>query len=1302
MTAYYNRHNNSDLEVLMSRRKRIAILVGQADEYYQAEFICGFEEQAFSYGWDVLIFSTYQKYQSSTWREQGETSVFSIVPYEDLDGIILMLDTLQTPGLADAVEEAAHRRAKCPVISVDKQSKYFFSIFPNHYEGVKFLISHLIEKHGLKDIAFLTGKAWHPYSKERMQAYKDAMEEHGLEIKNNRMFYGDFWYTSGENLGDRLAKDKDNLPEAIACANDCMAIGVAKALADNGIRIPEDVAVIGYDSNEEGRLSPVPITSARLPAGAFGKYAAEAVKIMEEGGTPEAFSNPVDLFTGSSCGCEMKAEDCILALRPVWDTNTSSNSVFSNFNHLDDDLLSQNNLYGIISTLFTYVYQLREFESFNICINDGWEHFGLNAKDFADDGPAKLENKTEAQIDYDFLADPDNFFSGKMANVMTCRPEKFNCDRIGLDMYFDRKDLVPRLDEDRDRPEAFIFSPLHFDNRCFGYAVVSYTTPSSYGDSYRLWLRSLMRGLEIVRRQIVLTKKNEDLESNLIRDPLTGLYNYRGFTQQVDGLLFRYKGSGIDSIGALAVDVRNLSEINNKDGRTAGDKAIVYLGRFIQEAFPEGNVFSFGNGEIIVVDALTDEGKKKFEESITGVRSRLAEFSKTHNYTVPLDVYYGYAEGSPEDRNEFERISSIAVTNKNAYKLRIRSLTDSDSTESDSNKQAEMVNMILDQNKIKYAFQPIIDARTGDIFAYEALMRVDSNPYIQPPVVLKFAELFGRLYDVEAATFNNILDIIDTRTSDFREGAKVFINSIPGQRLKGSDADNLIEMTKRHCNMVVVEFTEENEMSDSELSDMKKDYSDMGVEIAIDDYGTGYSNVSNLLRYMPRYLKIDRSLLTEIHMSPHKQHFVKDIISFSHDNNILALAEGVETQEELATVIFLGVDLIQGYYTARPSEQIIKEIDPAIKAEIIRYNRLEEEDRNKSIYVAGRESRIQLQNLISSDYKGIRVINGEVTYRDVTITGIPGVTSEICLFIENGYSGRITLENVYFSGKKKNAAIIVGEGCDITLVLKGENILESGGICVPASSSLLIEGDGNLNISVNDIESFGIGNGADQSAGNITFDQDGSVDITLYGSKGICIGGGKGAGINIKRGRYFFRMTGQEGVAIGTLTGDTAPVIVNCAINLTTNMMNSVGIGSLSGSLDLKLEHISLTSELNGNDISVIGTLSSARTDINIYSVSLQSRFSASRGLMFGSLSTGPSNIDIDYATVKLECEGKQVSFFRGTDKDSVLKLSNGHYEGRIVSGMEVPLKFDGMDFTHSNVGASVTVNGESLYDGTY
>ena len=1283
----------------MGRRKRIAILVGQADEYYQAEFICGFQKQAFSLDWDVCVFSMYQKYQSNSKREIGETSIFSLVPYEELDGIVLMLDTLQTPGLADAVEEAAHNRAKCPVVSVDKQSKYFFSIFPNHYEGVKFLIDHLIEKHGYKDIAFLTGKAWHPYSKERMQAYKDSMAAHGLEIKNNRLFYGDFWYTSGENLGDRLAKNRDELPEAIACANDCMAIGVAKALVDNGIRVPEDVAVAGYDSNEEGRLSPVPLTSVRLPAGAFGRYAAESIRIMSEGGTPEAFSCPVDFFNGASCGCEMRYDDAVLALRSTWDTNISSNSIFSNFNHLDDDLLAQNNLYGFISTLFTYVYQLREFESFNLCINQDWERYST---DVGGDASALTPGKKKDEhISYDMISDPGKFFSEQMADVLTSRPEKLNKDRIGLEYYFDRKELIPRLDEERSKPEVFIFTPLHFDDKCFGYSVISFTEPSSYGDNYRMWVRSVMRGLETLRREAALVKKNEDLESNLIRDPLTGLYNYRGFTQKVESLLFKYKGSGKDTIGAIAVDIRNLSDINNKDGRAAGDNAIIHLSRFMQEAFPEGYIFSFGNGEIIAVDSLDDSGKKRFEDAVTGVRARLNEFTSAKNYTIPVDIYFGYTEGKPEDRNEFERITSIAVSNKNAYKLRIRSLT-GETGSSDGNQQAELVNDILDHNRIKYHFQPIVNAHTGEIFAYEALMRVDVNPYIQPPVVLKFAELFGRLYDVEAATFKNVLNIIDTRSDEFAKGSKVFINSIPGQRLRGNDVDNLVNVTKRHVNTVVVEFTEENEMSDDELIKLKENYRDMGVEIAIDDYGTGYSNVSNLLRYMPKYLKIDRSLLSDIHTSPHKQRFVKDIISFSHENGILALAEGVETQEELAAVIFLGVDLIQGYYTARPAETIIKEIDPDVKAEILRYNLLEAEERNKIIYIAGRESIIRLQNLIGNGFKSVRVTNGEVTFRDVTISGIPGVTSEMGLTIDDGYSGRITLENVYFSGKKKKAAIIIGEGCDVTLVLRGESILDDGGIIVPPTSSLMIEGNGNLNINVTDIESFGIGNGVDASAGNMVFEQDGTIEITLNVSKGVCIGAGFGAGIDIRRGRYYLNMSGQEGTAIGTLTGNIAPKIDNCAITLTSNMTTAAGIGSLSGSLDLAAEHISYVSEFNGNDIAVIGTISGEKTNLDIYSVSLKSKFNASRGLMYGSLKVNPSVVKLEQNTAILECEGKQVSFFRGVDRNNELSITDSHIEGKIISGMQVPVKLDDMVFKINKSSVSIDVNSEPLYRGNY
>ena len=214
----------------MANRKRIALLVAQADEYYQAQFIEGFIGKAFEHDADVLVFGSYLKYQNNLGREVGETSIFTLLPYEEFDAVAVMADTLQSPGLSDSLEEIIHERCKCPVVFIDKESKYFPSIFPNHYDAVKKLINHLIEDHGYTDIAYLTGKAWHHYSKQRLQAFMDAMSEHNLSVGRDRVFYGDFWYTSGESLGDRLIKKGGNLPQAIACANDCMAIGLAKAL----------------------------------------------------------------------------------------------------------------------------------------------------------------------------------------------------------------------------------------------------------------------------------------------------------------------------------------------------------------------------------------------------------------------------------------------------------------------------------------------------------------------------------------------------------------------------------------------------------------------------------------------------------------------------------------------------------------------------------------------------------------------------------------------------------------------------------------------------------------------------------------------------------------------------------------------------------------------------------------------------------------------------------------------------------------------------------------------------------------
>lgn len=250
----------------MAQRKRIGLLVGHPDEEHQRLFIEGFFSSAFSLDYDVCVFAMYNKYQETTAREIGESTIFSLINYELFDGFIVLSDTIQTKGMADEIEERLKANFKGPVICVDKESKHFTTLMIGHYAAVKKLISHLIEVHGYEDIAFLTGKKWHPHSKERLSAYEDAMKEHGLTVKENRVFYGDFWYSSGETMVEKLLQDKEHMPRAIACANDCMAIGVAQALDAKGFKIPEDVAVIGYDSIEDGRTSPSPITSAPIPS----------------------------------------------------------------------------------------------------------------------------------------------------------------------------------------------------------------------------------------------------------------------------------------------------------------------------------------------------------------------------------------------------------------------------------------------------------------------------------------------------------------------------------------------------------------------------------------------------------------------------------------------------------------------------------------------------------------------------------------------------------------------------------------------------------------------------------------------------------------------------------------------------------------------------------------------------------------------------------------------------------------------------------------------------------------------------
>lgn len=576
-------------------------------------------------------------------------------------------------------------------------------------------------------------------------------------------------------------------------------------------------------------------------------------------------------------------------------------------------------------------------------------------------------------------------------------------------------------------------------------------------------------------------------------------------------------------------------------------------------------------------------------------------------------------------------------------------------SESERNEIA-MVQRLLDYNMFTYHFQPIVRADNGEIYSYEALMRAEGMPGITPFHILKYAELSHRLGEVEQYTFTNVIHYLDEHPKSF-EGRKVFINSMPNVSVKPEKLDEITGLLESHSDSIVVEMIENTEFLDDNLEKVKKQFSDMGVPIAIDDFGTGYSNLSNLLRYRPDYVKIDRSIISNIQDSPNKRHIVREIIDLCHSNNIMALAEGVETSEELRMLILMGIDLIQGFYTAKPSPEIIKSLPYKLKAEIKAHHLEREDGQRMRVYQCPSGESLSLERLEREGYSKI-LIGSDWSEGNVYITGEQKLHTSMHIDIAEGFKGTVTLENANLSNQVERPCIDISDNCDVTIVLFGENNLLNSGIRVPGTSKLTLQGKGNLTIKLGSADFYGIGNDTDSVHGKLVFDQDGTVTISAESHSGVCIGSGLGGIINILRGKYVIRANGAMCVGIGASYGPAMLDIVGCDLDSYATGAQSTAMGSLYGDANIKMMYSSVKC-YSESQISVgIGTIYGDRAVINAESINLNVSGCGDALTALGALEN-ISDIRLAKTGVKVRCEGSKVLVFGSYQGGTKIELNN-------------------------------------------
>lgn len=632
------------------------------------------------------------------------------------------------------------------------------------------------------------------------------------------------------------------------------------------------------------------------------------------------------------------------------------------------------------------------------------------------------------------------------------------------------------------------------------------------------------------------------------------------------------------------------------------------------------------------------------------------------------------------------RLLTVDAENRDVLRSRrIACLTD------DEKSELQKVEEIIDGNLLKYYFQPIVSAHDGEIFSYEALMRSAADPSITPFHILKYAGLSDRLDDIEKATFLNVLKIIE-REKDKLGNKAVFINSIPNVRLGESDADKISQLLSKNSDSAVVELTESAEADEAQLSRMKDRYRNMNIRIAVDDYGTGYSNVRNLLRYTPNFVKIDRSLLSEINSDPRKRHFVRDIIEFCHDNNILALAEGVETGLELKTVILMGVDMIQGYYTARPSPELITSIPYEIKQEIKRYQQQRQDGKLTHVYKVEGSERVLLDKVKKHGYKCIRILPTEER-GDITVVGSSALSTNIHIEIDSGFKGRLTLESAHLSNTKNRPCIEIGENCEAEISVFGDCFLHNGGIVVPESSELTFTGVGSLVIDVHDSSFYGIGGPLDMRHGRLSFSANVKFVIEAYGQQGTCIGSGLGGEIDIHQGVYEIKMNCNNGVVIGSLTGNTDLDIRNCGIQVISTCLKGAVIGSRDADAELLLHGMSFKGIASGKETVCVGSVG-GNANVTIDNSNFVSDVRSDDLAVLGSLYKD-SNVKLHNISMNVDAGGQNAYIIGGTNGITDFDCRNVDIKINLNSSLDNITSAEGENFKVGDGRYFIEINGE-------
>ena len=613
-------------------KKSIALFANTWNNDIVSSFIEGYSEALEGMEADTFMFLAANSYGRSESSNNSELSIHTFADLNDFDAAIIFSQGLNSNMVRDKIY-ANCVEANIPTFCIGDFHPGFHGIKVNAEAAMLELCEHLYTEHNVRRVAFFAGPKENGDSQTRLEAVqKFAAAHNDFELDEKDIVYTDWEILKCMQIIFADYNTKDKLPDAMILANDFLAVAACRALEMQGLDVPNDVFVTGFDFSKSNRTYYPSIASIDQRYEDIGRMIVGNLKELFAGKeVPEEQYIDGVFKAGESCGCiNPRNEDiqrrkyCHDLIAKSYEMNARSGTIYG----IRTAFLESNRfatLPGKIQKVFNEGFFLQETETIYMMLDPTLERIG---------------NEETEQL-------PKYKYCDRMLVVLSKKDGKLQ--KSGQTIH--KREIIPDYDGE-GKNEFYVVMPLYIDTFIVGYFVMVKSENGLRDWVYQEYESCFVQSLTYYKTNIRLTALNDKLSELMQTDALTSLKNRTAFENAKTSLKGHYLADDGTRFAAVMFDLNNLKKINDEYGHGAGDIYIKNSSDLICHTFKHSPVFRIGGDEFVAIVKNSDYDERfelleRFRETVlkmqdadipelnrVSVASGMADFDEIENNDI--------------------------------------------------------------------------------------------------------------------------------------------------------------------------------------------------------------------------------------------------------------------------------------------------------------------------------------------------------------------------------------------------------------------------------------------------------------------------------------------------------------------------------------------------------------------------------------------------------------------------------------------------------------------------------------------